>query len=98
MRVKPLLRKLVNALVTTTADRPQLKVQYNARNSAAVKLVTKTSQWRKTGKRGRRRKNRGALNLRIESFAGNSQRQSFVRCTFLQMALQPTVNRRRGRE
>ncbi|GBP73918.1 hypothetical protein EVAR_103144_1 [Eumeta japonica] len=30
-------------------------VKYNARNSAAVKLVTKTSQWRKIGTRGRRR-------------------------------------------
>ncbi|GBP44338.1 hypothetical protein EVAR_31231_1 [Eumeta japonica] len=38
--------------------------KHNARNSAAVKLVTKASQWRKLGARGRRRKGRGALNLR----------------------------------
>ncbi|GBP91288.1 hypothetical protein EVAR_96488_1 [Eumeta japonica] len=44
-------------------------------NSAAVKSVTKASQWRKLGTRGRR-KDRGALYLRIASFAGNSERQS----------------------
>ncbi|GBP15707.1 hypothetical protein EVAR_93902_1 [Eumeta japonica] len=58
----------------------KLRVQYNARNSAVVKLVTKASQWRKIGTRGRRSKGRGALNLRITSFAGNAERQSFVPC------------------
>ncbi|GBP88066.1 hypothetical protein EVAR_64870_1 [Eumeta japonica] len=48
-------------------------VQYNARNSAAVKLVTKASQWHKIGRRGRRRMDRGALHLRIASFAGNAE-------------------------
>ncbi|GBP72306.1 hypothetical protein EVAR_90402_1 [Eumeta japonica] len=37
--------------------------KYNARNSAAVKLVTKASQWREKGTRGRRRLGPG----RIES-------------------------------
>ncbi|GBP77159.1 hypothetical protein EVAR_38738_1 [Eumeta japonica] len=46
-------------------------VQYNARNSTAVKLVTKASQWRKIVKRDRRRKGQGALNLRIASFLSN---------------------------
>ncbi|GBP88760.1 MAP kinase-activated protein kinase 2 [Eumeta japonica] len=54
--------------------------KYNARNSAAVKLITKATQWRKIGMRGRRRKGRGALNLRVASFTGNPQ-ESFVRCT-----------------
>ncbi|GBP49761.1 hypothetical protein EVAR_81380_1 [Eumeta japonica] len=53
--------------------------QYNARNFAAVKLVTKASQWREIGTR--RRRGRGVIQLRITSFAGNSERQSFVRCT-----------------
>ncbi|GBP25672.1 hypothetical protein EVAR_12149_1 [Eumeta japonica] len=35
------------------------------RNSTIVKLVTKESQWRKIGTRGRRRKRRGVLILRI---------------------------------
>ncbi|GBP08443.1 hypothetical protein EVAR_77143_1 [Eumeta japonica] len=35
-----------------------------ARNSAAVKVVTKASQWYKIGTRGRRKKGRGALNPR----------------------------------
>ncbi|GBP31486.1 hypothetical protein EVAR_17977_1 [Eumeta japonica] len=39
------------------------------------------SQWRKIEMRGRRRNGRSALHLRIGSFAGNSERQSFVRCT-----------------
>ncbi|GBP39258.1 hypothetical protein EVAR_22664_1 [Eumeta japonica] len=43
----------------------------NARNYAAVKLVTKASQWRNTGTRRRRRKARGGLYLRIASSAGN---------------------------
>ncbi|GBP49177.1 hypothetical protein EVAR_46195_1 [Eumeta japonica] len=34
---------------------------------------------------GRRTKGRGVLNLRITSFAGNSERQSFVRCTSTQL-------------
>ncbi|GBP21396.1 hypothetical protein EVAR_11997_1 [Eumeta japonica] len=42
---------------------------------------SKTSQRHKMGKRSRRRTGRGALNLRIASFAGNSERQSFMRCT-----------------
>ncbi|GBP06134.1 hypothetical protein EVAR_3519_1 [Eumeta japonica] len=53
----------------------------NKRNSAAVKLVTKAWRWRKKGTRERRRKGRGVLSLRITSFAGKSERQSFVRCT-----------------
>ncbi|GBP23689.1 Band 4.1-like protein 3 [Eumeta japonica] len=52
-------------------------VHNNARNSAAVKLVTKVSQWRKFGTRERRRKGRGMSNLRITLIAGNSERQSF---------------------
>ncbi|GBP04190.1 hypothetical protein EVAR_6448_1 [Eumeta japonica] len=55
-------------------------VQYKVQNSAAVKLVTKASQWRELETRGRRTKGRGALHLRIASFAGNSKRQNFVRC------------------
>ncbi|GBP76592.1 hypothetical protein EVAR_58108_1 [Eumeta japonica] len=54
-----------------------LRVQYNARNSAAVKLATEASQGRKNGTREKRRKRRGALNLRITSIAGDSKRQSF---------------------
>ncbi|GBP23283.1 hypothetical protein EVAR_75996_1 [Eumeta japonica] len=45
--------------------------------SAGVKLVAKASQWRKIGTRGRR-KGRYTLNLRITSFAANSERQTFV--------------------
>ncbi|GBP63923.1 hypothetical protein EVAR_40174_1 [Eumeta japonica] len=56
-------------------------IQYNARNCAAVKLVTKASQCRKTSKLGKRRKGRGVLDPRITSYAGNSERQSFVRCS-----------------
>ncbi|GBP29851.1 hypothetical protein EVAR_20180_1 [Eumeta japonica] len=44
-------------------------------------LVTETSQWRKTGTRERKRKDRVTLKLRTASFAGNSERQSYVRCT-----------------
>ncbi|GBP18910.1 hypothetical protein EVAR_20442_1 [Eumeta japonica] len=55
--------------------------EYNPQNSTSVKFVPKASQWRKIGSRVRRRKGRGALNLRIASFAGNSERRSFVRCT-----------------
>ncbi|GBP29570.1 hypothetical protein EVAR_93368_1 [Eumeta japonica] len=43
-------------------------------------LATKASQRRKTGTRGRKRKGGSASNLRIALFAGNSERQSFVRC------------------
>ncbi|GBP28779.1 hypothetical protein EVAR_19821_1 [Eumeta japonica] len=50
--------------------------EYNARYSAAVKLVTIASQCRKIGTRVRKRKGGGALNLRIASFAGNSEWQS----------------------
>ncbi|GBP27287.1 hypothetical protein EVAR_77301_1 [Eumeta japonica] len=46
--------------------------------TAAAKLVTKASQWHKIGRRRRRRKGRGTLNLRITSFAGNPDWQSFV--------------------
>ncbi|GBP47428.1 hypothetical protein EVAR_85020_1 [Eumeta japonica] len=53
-------------------------IQYDARNSAAAKLVTKALEWCEIRTR-RGRKCRGALNLRIASFAGNSERQSFVR-------------------
>ncbi|GBP94518.1 hypothetical protein EVAR_6194_1 [Eumeta japonica] len=62
-------------------DDDQVAIQYNARNSAAVELITNASQLRKIGARERRRKGRGALNLLIASLAGNSERQSFVRCT-----------------
>ncbi|GBP71481.1 hypothetical protein EVAR_103366_1 [Eumeta japonica] len=47
------------------------------RNSAAVKLVTQVSQWRKIGRRGRKKKGRRALNLCIALFADYSERQSF---------------------
>ncbi|GBP91668.1 hypothetical protein EVAR_77465_1 [Eumeta japonica] len=57
------------------------RVEYNARNSAAVKLVTNGSQWRKIDTRGRRRKGRGALNLRTALFARNPERQSFLHCS-----------------
>ncbi|GBP59476.1 Rhodopsin [Eumeta japonica] len=50
------------------------RLQYNARNSADMKLVIKVPQWRKIGMRERRRNDRGALNLRVASFAGNSER------------------------
>ncbi|GBP83860.1 hypothetical protein EVAR_64125_1 [Eumeta japonica] len=53
-------------------------IQNNARKCATVTLFTKVSQRRKIGTRGRRRKGRGLLNLRIRSFAGNSKRQSFA--------------------
>ncbi|GBP32697.1 hypothetical protein EVAR_16860_1 [Eumeta japonica] len=43
-----------------------------------MKLATKASQRHEVGNRGRRRKGRAALNLRITSIAGNSERQSFV--------------------
>ncbi|GBP47928.1 Chaoptin [Eumeta japonica] len=56
-----------------------LPSQYKARKSAAEKLVTKESQWCKIGMLGQRRKGQRVLNLRITSFAGNSERQSFVR-------------------
>ncbi|GBP03289.1 hypothetical protein EVAR_69230_1 [Eumeta japonica] len=48
---------------------------------ASVKLVRKATQWRKMGRKRRRRQGRGALDLSIASLAGNSERQSFVRCT-----------------
>ncbi|GBP95928.1 hypothetical protein EVAR_67416_1 [Eumeta japonica] len=48
------------------------------RNSAAVKLVTNASQWRKIETRRRTKKGRGALYLRIASFPGNAERQSFM--------------------
>ncbi|GBP83183.1 hypothetical protein EVAR_59596_1 [Eumeta japonica] len=42
-----------------------VNVHYNARNSDAVKFVTKASQWRKIGKLGRRRKDREARCLSL---------------------------------
>ncbi|GBP50401.1 hypothetical protein EVAR_30109_1 [Eumeta japonica] len=53
----------------------------NHTSTATLKLVTKASQWPKIGTLMRRRKAWRALNLRIASFAGNSERQSFVLCT-----------------
>ncbi|GBP54640.1 hypothetical protein EVAR_35902_1 [Eumeta japonica] len=47
------------------------------------------------GTRRKRRKGREALNLRITSFAGNSERQSFVRCT-VQSAVQRLPSLPRG--
>ncbi|GBP50691.1 hypothetical protein EVAR_34199_1 [Eumeta japonica] len=44
-----------------------IPIQYNVRKSAAVKLVTKASQWRKTETRRRRRKGR-TFYPRISSF------------------------------
>ncbi|GBP63581.1 Leucine-rich repeat flightless-interacting protein 2 [Eumeta japonica] len=75
-----------------------LLLAYNARNSAAAKLVTKALQWRKKGKRGGRRWGRGALNLRIASFASNSERQSFVRCTAEQRLAARRAARAEARE
>ncbi|GBP18879.1 hypothetical protein EVAR_20410_1 [Eumeta japonica] len=43
--------------------------------------LLKASQCRNIETRRVRRKGRGAPNLRIVSFVGNSERQSFVRCT-----------------
>ncbi|GBP64450.1 hypothetical protein EVAR_19902_1 [Eumeta japonica] len=63
---------------------------YKARNFTAVKLVTKASRWRKLGMRGRKKKGRGVPNPRIASFAGNSERQIFARCT-----VRPPLSRRR---
>ncbi|GBP82641.1 hypothetical protein EVAR_48522_1 [Eumeta japonica] len=60
-----------------------LYATYDARNSAAVKSVTKASQWRKLGMQGRRRESRAALYLLIVSFAGNLEGQTFVRSTEL---------------
>ncbi|GBP92163.1 Charged multivesicular body protein 7 [Eumeta japonica] len=64
-----------------------LKVQYNARNFAVAKLGTKPSQWHFIGTRRRRRKGRGASNLRTASFVGNSERQSIMRCTVFEVKL-----------
>ncbi|GBP30471.1 Sodium-coupled monocarboxylate transporter 1 [Eumeta japonica] len=61
----------------------EITIQYNTRNSAAVKLITKATRWLKLGTRGRRKKGRGASNLRITSFAGNSERQKFMYCSIL---------------
>ncbi|GBP55517.1 hypothetical protein EVAR_36240_1 [Eumeta japonica] len=65
----------------------QQHVYSTTHETVAVKLVTKASQWRKIGTRRSRRKGRGALNLRIASFARNSEQQSFVRCTVPQPAV-----------
>ncbi|GBP33766.1 hypothetical protein EVAR_17094_1 [Eumeta japonica] len=61
--------------------------------TAVAKLATKASQWRKIGTRGRRRKVGKALKLRITSFAGNSERQSFVRCTVILCSLTLPISR-----
>ncbi|GBP30107.1 hypothetical protein EVAR_94950_1 [Eumeta japonica] len=58
---------------------PVLRTLRNVRTVIHAKLCRcesnpKTSQWRKIGTRGRRRKGREALNLRIASFARNSER------------------------
>ncbi|GBP27662.1 hypothetical protein EVAR_12706_1 [Eumeta japonica] len=60
------------------ARRLIVRLQYDARNPAAVKLVTIASQWRKMGMRATRIKGRGESNSRITSFAGNTEQQSFV--------------------
>ncbi|GBP00213.1 hypothetical protein EVAR_838_1 [Eumeta japonica] len=49
---------------------------YKARNSVAVKLVTKASHWRKIGKREEKKKSRGEEG-RVTSVAGNSERFQF---------------------
>ncbi|GBP20867.1 Plectin [Eumeta japonica] len=65
---------------------------YNARNSAAVELVTKASQWRKIDMRGRKEKGRGVLNLRITRFVGKleSGKRSALHC---QLRLTPPTAR-----
>ncbi|GBP80166.1 hypothetical protein EVAR_97360_1 [Eumeta japonica] len=73
-------------------------LQYNAQNSAAVKIVTKASQWRKIGRGGRRRKSRGVLNLRITSFVSNSDRQSLVRYTICGNLNKPSTEQSRSAE
>ncbi|GBP21719.1 hypothetical protein EVAR_16269_1 [Eumeta japonica] len=56
--------------------------EYNTMHeTVAVKLVMKASQWHKIGGWGRTSKGRGALNLRITAFAGDSDRRSSVGCT-----------------
>ncbi|GBP13362.1 hypothetical protein EVAR_8273_1 [Eumeta japonica] len=57
-------------------SRKRIIIRHSVRNSAAVKLVTKSSQWHKIDTRGTRRKGREALNLRIASFAGERYEQS----------------------
>ncbi|GBP89371.1 hypothetical protein EVAR_68080_1 [Eumeta japonica] len=52
-------------------------VQYTARNFAAVKFVTKASQWCKIEMK-RRRKVRGAQYIHSISFAVKAERQSFI--------------------
>ncbi|GBP45269.1 hypothetical protein EVAR_29017_1 [Eumeta japonica] len=59
----------------------RLPVQYDGRSSAAVKFVTKASQWRKIGTTWRRTNDWGARNQCIAAYAGNSERQSFVCCS-----------------
>ncbi|GBP04465.1 hypothetical protein EVAR_3852_1 [Eumeta japonica] len=49
---------------------------YTAETQPERMLARLIIQWRK-----RRRRGQVAVNLRIESFTGNSERQSFVRCT-----------------
>ncbi|GBP79858.1 hypothetical protein EVAR_60037_1 [Eumeta japonica] len=63
--------RVVGALcVSCDRHRPALQInnlpphmQYNARNSAAVKLVTRASQWREIGTRGKKKEGSKALNL-----------------------------------
>ncbi|GBP17120.1 hypothetical protein EVAR_17247_1 [Eumeta japonica] len=63
--------------------------------TAAVKLVTKASQWRKIGKREIRKTGWGAQNLRITTFARTSGRQSFVLYIYKRA---PSARGARGRE
>ncbi|GBP62646.1 hypothetical protein EVAR_51892_1 [Eumeta japonica] len=65
-------------------------IQYNARNSTAVKLVMRASQWRKIGT-CRRRKGRRALNLRIASFSKNLSSYSETRVERAATAGRPMV-------
>ncbi|GBP29336.1 hypothetical protein EVAR_22708_1 [Eumeta japonica] len=57
--------------------------KYKARNSAAVKIVMKASQWCKIGTRGRRRKGKGALNLRFAFHHTQAIQSGRVSCVVL---------------
>ncbi|GBP17153.1 Protein KIAA0100 [Eumeta japonica] len=52
------LQKLAVRAIYKLGPCESLRIQYNAQNFAAVKLVTKVSQWRKIGTQGRRKKAR----------------------------------------
>ncbi|GBP13578.1 hypothetical protein EVAR_6922_1 [Eumeta japonica] len=52
--------------------KPKLEVLYNARNSAAVKLVTKASQWRKISTRESGRKGRIKVLVKTNQTSPNS--------------------------